>query len=731
MRENITCLMIFMSLFASELQALDQTETGFFYPIGKASFDQECGTWLGRDSDNGGCYFDGFYHNGVDMMTNSLDADVYAIADGKIYKRHCDDDSWGVGNCALFIEHETHDGQVFTGLYGHLSRSSLPVGNDVYAGKSIGKTGDWCCGTHLHFGVFLGITPPSTVKGLRGWGMMANSQWNSSNNFIDPIAFIQNNFAFNPSSERQTRCQGDICWEPVDVSCDQATSRYQLLNPPYAQAVGAEACNKLQTKLEALAANPNPREEVPENSVWQRWWRAFLNFFGGALPAQAAEEIQQFGTINTINVYTGTVVAGNASKASYGTGKGYQTVAVDPTQPDLPDFITTKVWLTTPWQEEAYTYGQSEKMQMHAQFKNIGESECSGTIMVHFYLSQGYKEDAHSDWKRVGTDEIKCENLKPGQTHSEEEGIELWRDIPEPGIWNITAYIDHPRDDHNHGGDHAEKHESNNGSTEAVFEVTADGQVVNVAPPPPQPDLIAHDFAAGSVFRGDPATFVYWIRNQGQADAPETFTALEVYANGSWVAVASSNRVRADHATAGHDHYEAVKTDPITLPPGAYSARVRADDGNRAAESDEDNNVLQGTLTVTTRPKPKLVITRFEDQKGCCTTNTGEYLYPDIWIRNDGPVAPAGNVRVLYQVHSPVGTGGAYQTIGYGTIEPRELQSGDTDEDYMDGNRWQIPKSGAWKKQWHTVRACVNQEGGEPTCGPGDSVATYARYSKK
>jgi hypothetical protein len=272
-----------------------------------------------------------------------------------------------------------------------------------------------------------------------------------------------------------------------------------------------------------------------------------------------------------------------------------------------------------------------------------------------------------------------------------------------------------------------EEDEGNNDSRMERFLITATQSL----PSPPQPDLLAHDFSAGSVYQGDPATFVYRIKNQGQADAPETFTALEIFVDNSWIAVAPSNRVRPDHVTVGYDHFEEVKTDPINLSPGAYSVRIRADGDNRVDESDEDNNVLESTLTVVPRPKPKLVITKFQDRKGCCTTNRGEYLYPNIWIRNDGAAAPAGNVRVLYQVHSPVGTGGAYQTIGYGTIEPRELQSGDTDEDYMDGSRWKIPKSSAWKKQWHTVRACVNQEGGEPTCGPADSVATYARYSKK
>lgn len=136
MKVAIRFVLMVLCMFANAAYSLDQTETGFFYPIGTASFDQQCGTWLGRDGFNGGCYEpDGVYHIGTDMMTRSLDAKVYAIADGTIYSRHCDDASWGPGNCALFIKHKTYDGQVFTALYGHLSKSSLPAGNDVYAGK--------------------------------------------------------------------------------------------------------------------------------------------------------------------------------------------------------------------------------------------------------------------------------------------------------------------------------------------------------------------------------------------------------------------------------------------------------------------------------------------------------------------------------------------------------------------------------------------------------------------
>ncbi|MFZ1655046.1 MAG: peptidoglycan DD-metalloendopeptidase family protein, partial [Candidatus Moraniibacteriota bacterium] len=207
-------ILLVLCVFANAAYALDQTETGFFYPTGKAQFDSGGGTWLGRDAAHESAsdaqhYFDGFYHNGVDMMTRSLDAKVYAIADGTIYKRHCKDIAWGPGNCALFIKHKTYDGQEFTAVYGHLSKGSLPAGNEVDAGVSIGKTGPWSGGIHLHLGIFPGSTPPSTVEGVRGWGMMANSEWRNecegnstcTNTFTNPVAFIQTHFAYNPSTE--------------------------------------------------------------------------------------------------------------------------------------------------------------------------------------------------------------------------------------------------------------------------------------------------------------------------------------------------------------------------------------------------------------------------------------------------------------------------------------------------------------------------------------------------
>lgn len=236
MRNIIFALL--MVLFSRSPMALEQTKTGFVYPIGTSEFPPTGGTWLGRDVDNEPAsatphYFKNFYHNGVDMVTGSLEAKVYAIADGTIYKRHCSDDSWGLGNCALFIRHVTSTGQVFTALYGHLRTQLDTSSPPVKAGDSLGTTGPWSDGIHLHFGIFLGDSPPVTIIGVRGWGMMNNSQWTipcegnvqCTNGFLSPIAFIQNNA---PSLTRKMYVYKTIGWYPFVDVCTQANQWFRL-----------------------------------------------------------------------------------------------------------------------------------------------------------------------------------------------------------------------------------------------------------------------------------------------------------------------------------------------------------------------------------------------------------------------------------------------------------------------------------------------------------------------
>jgi hypothetical protein len=372
---------------------------------------------------------------------------------------------------------------------------------------------------------------------------------------------------------------------------------------------------------------------------------------------------------------------------------------------------------------------------MHAQFANIGDGNgnCSKPIEVHFYLSKGYKEDPHSGdgaWKRVGTDLIQCNNLGPGTTHSEEEGLELWKNNLPPGIYNIVVCIDHPKDDHNNGGDVAEKHESNNCSTPAVFEVVQG--TVNI---PPLPNLMTNSFQVlqQPTYAGDQARFGGYVGNNGPGSvSTDIRTSYAIQCPSTGTIFLTDDGTKANELSSGSFVWEQTDAS-VTIPNvvGTCTVYFCADYFGVVAESSEADNCSLLQVTLQERPKPNLIIVRFQDKVGCCTTNLGSRIKPNIWIQNTGAVAPSGEAVVLYQISSPVGTGGAWWTIGYGGIQPSELPAGGTDEDYMDGGGWQIPKNNAWKNQWHTVRACVNRFGGSPTCGGDDSIMTYMRASKK
>ncbi len=727
--------------------ALDQTATGFFYPIGKASFSTGSGWWLSKDPD----YFAGEYHTGVDMM-RSYGSDVYAIADGKVVYISYDTPTsgagkkWGVENCAIVVEHKTHDGSVFVAVYGHLQSNSVPAKNsEVYAGKPIGKIGHWDYGDHLHFGLHDG---PFSSMAKSNWGKMPISSWTTpcegnnscTNTFTDPLDFIQTKYAYNPSSEVQTRCQGDICWSPATSSCENAAARYRLGNNMFAQPVGSGACGELQQALFTISDGPNPHERVPEDPLWRRWWRAVRNFFG---ETASAADIREFGTVNTISVLTGNVVAGNATRAVHGSGQGYAADVADAVVVVPPDFVVKKVWLTTPWGTEVYKFGLGENFDTKAQSANIGDGPCLSTdatqaITGHFYLSRGYKEDVHSGdgaWRRIDSTTTQCSSLLPSDTHTETKNTVVSQWITEPGIYNIVYCIDHPQDDHNNGGEHAEKHESNNCSTEAVFEVTAN-QVENV----PDIDFTVSGFTVlqAPVYAGDYVRLGAWVTNSGTVNATTDIrSSYTVSCNGGPTSVLTDDGTMASTLTAGANAWEEIQT-PVLMPnvSGTCTLTFTADYLGAQAETDEANNSMSLTVTLAPRPAPVLSITRFEDKVGCCTTNTGAAPKPRIWIYNSGNAAPGANVTVVYQVSSPVATGGLYQVIGYGTIEPRELPPGTSDEDQMDCDGcWRIPTSSAWKKQWHNFRACLRVDGGTPVPStgapsPGEVCAVYQRYSK-
>lgn len=157
------------------------TVTGFYYPLGRADFDSECGTWLSRDSKNGGCYYAGYYHIGVDMMAD-YNSPVYGISNGTVYS--ISKNGWGKGNVAVIAKHTLSDATEFYAVYGHVM-TSLKPGDPIEGGKPFAVVGKWPDGDHLHFG----IIQPNTVP-KAPFGKMQNSKWPDTNGFVDPIDFI-------------------------------------------------------------------------------------------------------------------------------------------------------------------------------------------------------------------------------------------------------------------------------------------------------------------------------------------------------------------------------------------------------------------------------------------------------------------------------------------------------------------------------------------------------------
>lgn len=179
--------------------------------------------------------------------------------------------------------------------------------------------------------------------------------------------------------------------------------------------------------------------------------------------------------MNMGNEADALAVSGNGNRLRDLNGAGIDTQATEPPDNDHPDFIVNKVWLTTTSGTEQYTYNITDEIKMNGRLKNIGDDDIPGDEHVHsrFYLSKGYKEDAHSEWVRVGTDETLGSNLDEGESHSEQEGLNLWEysEIKPGKTYNIVICADRTADSGNGDGDWQEEHESNNCSTESVFTV--------------------------------------------------------------------------------------------------------------------------------------------------------------------------------------------------------------------------------------------------------------------
>lgn len=150
----------------------------------------------------------------------------------------------------------------------------------------------------------------------------------------------------------------------------------------------------------------------------------------------------------------------------------------------FPDFILKKHWLVNSLGQESYIYSQTDSVTMHSDSKNVGQADWAkfsgeteaDDIYVKFYLSSGYKEDSHDEWRCVGTEQIQKGNLDVGETKHESATLNLGTinngNPLTPGVYNIVACVDRKYDQDNGDGEVPEMHKSNNCSTEAAFTVT-------------------------------------------------------------------------------------------------------------------------------------------------------------------------------------------------------------------------------------------------------------------
>ncbi|MFC1644693.1 M23 family metallopeptidase [Patescibacteria group bacterium] len=420
-----------VAVFLPSAQAEYMFSTGFHYPV--KNYDENSnpiftGRWLAQPDE----YFDNVYHIGVDIKAEQKnpsdpydkDDEIYAVADGIVKSPSVN--GWTDGdtvNIGVIIEHRLSDGRFFYAIYGHANKKdAVATGAKVKAGDKIGVVGDWKgTGDHLHFGI---LSPGLKVPvGTSSYGKAPLSDYGEKddgyvdNGLIDPIWFMAHHVPDNWIS------RGGISQNnPITMD-----------NPWY-----SELCIKT---LDPTCGDLTYYEMcVLENS-----------------PLCLPFDVSAYSAID-------------------GGGEGSGSQGGDFTQ---PNFVVTDVKLKTLSGEEKYVWDKSEEMYIHAWIDNIGDADWDDgihdSIEVRYYLSQGRKEDLHSEWERVGIDDIQKYNLEMDDNpkHEEDRLILLNKESIEPGnYYNIVVCADRIADQNNGIGNVDEIHESDNCFAEKVFYVS-------------------------------------------------------------------------------------------------------------------------------------------------------------------------------------------------------------------------------------------------------------------
>jgi hypothetical protein len=240
------------------------------------------------------------------------------------------------------------------------------------------------------------------------------------------------------------------------------------------------------------------------------------------------------GAVSKVMISSGEAILQKGTASIPMKGPGGAAAITDKPVPLLPDLTVRKIVLENGSGKEKYEFGFSDNVHSRFVIENIGKGNPQRNIESHVYISKGSKEDAHSEWRRVGTEHTKPENLKSGDQKTETSEFSISKFISKPGIYNIVACADHLFDDHNNGGAIPEEHESNNCSTEAVFEV------VGTPPAPVVRTIKVKDPSSGDKWRTDKEYTIKWenanvpssthVRIEFSLNNGSSWTAIDTYA---------------------------------------------------------------------------------------------------------------------------------------------------------------------------------------------------------
>lgn len=126
------------------------------------------------------------YHNAIDVEYGDIDGDVavFAIADGEIVSSRT-----ATGYGGVFVMRFSHEGSIYTALYGHIRPSALPaVGRQVSKGEQLAVLGTGFSAEtdgerkHLHFAIHEG-----SAIDIRGY-VQSQSELTS---WVDPAVFLR------------------------------------------------------------------------------------------------------------------------------------------------------------------------------------------------------------------------------------------------------------------------------------------------------------------------------------------------------------------------------------------------------------------------------------------------------------------------------------------------------------------------------------------------------------